>query len=453
MIFIVVNSLVTIFFIFLFCIGIRLKIYTLIPVNAAGFTVSATAIILELLGLENKITTLIFMILLIVLLIMDFLISFRDIPEHAFHENALNIRFNNFYDRDYISYDSYKIIGRESIILDEMRQRNGYDEKAKALALKSWRWGNQHFLEGNYDEAFKRYQISFNNIPTSVASLNQSGILIQLNEFQQALVSCDQALEINPELYEAWINKSIAYERMSQLDEAMTCLENAEQLMPNSNELWFLKGNMFLKQAKFEDAYACYDAAINITPDYLEAWYNKGLCLNKIGKTQEAFHCFDIVVGLNPEHYQALFNRGNALNRLDRNEEAVMSYNQAIKLKPDYNEALNNRGIALYKLGRVGDALKSYVKALKIKSDYYEAWLNQGLLLDNLAHYEKAIYSYQKFIDCAPGNLRQHVDTTRNRIEELQKYLAEEKIFLEPKKNLNRLKSVTENLKSTELMN
>ena len=452
MIFIIVNSLVTIFFIFLFFLGIRLRIASLIPINAAGFVVSVTAIILDLINFENKFSTLVFMIILTTILILDFLISFKDIPDNAFYENIRGSKFDKLYQRDSLTSDSYKIIEHETIISEEIKNRNGYDEKAKALTLNSWRQGNQHFSEGNYYDALKRYQASLKIIPSSVAFLNQSGILIQLNEFQRAVISCDKALAINPGFFEAWINKSIALERMNRFNEAMICLKNAEQIEPKSDEVELIRGNILLKQAKYEDAIIYYEATIKLTPDYLEAWYNKGICLNKLGKTQEAFYCFDTVIKLNPKHYQAFYNRGNALNRLNQNAEAVKSYDKAIKLKPAYNEALNNRGIALYKLGRVREALKSYEKALKIKPDSFEAWINQGLLLDAMNLYEKAILSYQKFIDFAPDNMKQHVITTQKRIHELQKYLMEEKKFYEPEKKLNIKKVIVERLKPTETL-
>ncbi|MBN1350631.1 tetratricopeptide repeat protein [candidate division KSB1 bacterium] len=452
MMFVIINSLVALFFVFLIYFGLKLKIQALIPINTAGFAVAAIAVIFELSGFESRITTLVIMIIILSLLILDFLISFRGFPESVLP--ASRSRKNEDMNSEHILKisETCKIVSRESVFSEELERRNGYSEEIKIHALDAWKRGNTLYGECKYLEALKQYRISENHIPTSVVFLNRSSVLIQLGEFERAFESSKKALKLNPDFYEAWINQSIALEKSRKLNAALDCLNSAQRCQPDTDEVWFLMGNLLMKQHKYPDAIKCYETALNISPTNLEAWYNKGLCLNKTENAAEAFQCFERVVSLNPAHYQALYNRGNTLTRLNRNEEAILSYEKAIKMKPDYSEAYNNRGISLYKLGRTREALKSYEKALKLKSDAFEAWINQALLFDNLGYIEKAIYSYQHFIEYAPDEMSQHIEMTQKRIEVLQKSLVQEKLFLDPVREKELHQAAPKNLKPSENM-
>jgi tetratricopeptide (TPR) repeat protein len=75
-----------------------------------------------------------------------------------------------------------------------------------------------------------------------------SNKLSELERYEEALESCERAIELQPDYASAWNNKGIVL-----------------------NEL-----------GRYEEALEAYDRIIELQPDFGTAWYNKGLC--RIGK-------------------------------------------------------------------------------------------------------------------------------------------------------------------------
>ena len=76
--------------------------------------------------------------------------------------------------------------------------------------------------------------------------------------FKDACIDYSKAIEINPQLVEAWSNK----------------------------------GTVLYKLGKHDEAIKAFDRTIEINPQDAEAWYNKGTALKALGRTIEADAAF-----------------------------------------------------------------------------------------------------------------------------------------------------------------
>ncbi|NCS02335.1 MAG: tetratricopeptide repeat protein, partial [Microcystis aeruginosa G13-11] len=203
--------------------------------------------------------------------------------------------------------------------------------------------------------------------PVRVSQLWQEKGLIHAmgKEYEQAIASYDQALQIKPDYHQAWINRGIAL------------------------------GDL----GRYEEAIASYDRALEFKPDYHEAWYNRGIALVNLGRYEEAIASFDQALEIKPDYHQAWFIRGIALVNLGRYEQAIASYDRALEIKPDFHQAWFIRGIVLVNLGRYEQAIASCDRALEIKPDFHQAWFIRGIVLVNLGRYEQAIASYDQALE------------------------------------------------------
>ncbi len=222
------------------------------------------------------------------------------------------------------------------------------------------------------------------------------------NEYEAALTSYNQAVEIKPNYHQAWNSKGNALKNLGRNEEAITSYDQALKFKPDKHEAWNNRGNALGNLGRNEEAIASYDQALKFKPDKHEAWNNRGNALGNLGRNEEAIASYDQALKFKPDDHQAWNNRGNALGNLGRNEEAIASYDQALKFKPDDYKAWNNRGIALGNLGRNEEAIASYDQALKFKSDLYEAWYNRGNALGKLGRNEEAIASYDQALKFKP---------------------------------------------------
>lgn len=417
MYFIIINGLLLAFFLFLIIVGIKLRFWAFLPINILGIIVVSISLYLDLNEVLNPINIIILFAALLIIFITDIIFTFRDFREEITEAEATRLRK---YLTEGISNEHFKLIGNEKLIKAEIEQHKTVPVQEQLQALEMFKLGNRAYLKGEYKEALEKYDLSTSWVPTSIGFLNQSGVLLQLDQFEDAYVMAVKAADIQTNFYEALLNQGVALDKMKKYDQALAKYKMAGKISPDEYEVWFCCANVLFKMNKTEEAIECYNKSINLYGRLYEAWYYKGVCLQKIGQDVEALRCFEQVIKLNSNYYHAYYRAGNILMRLDRNNEAINAYEKAIKLNSEFITAWNNLGVLLAKVGRIKDAIKCYERAIKINAEYYEAWLNLGLAEDNLGLYKKAYVSYCRFLELAPSEMEKRIMITRKRVDEIK---------------------------------
>ncbi|GBD93809.1 TPR repeat-containing protein YrrB [bacterium BMS3Abin05] len=417
-IFLITNGLTALFFLALVGIGLYWKNRPAAVVNFIGFLIIAASVYLEIQGLQNRVTLFAGMTSIGIILLANILLAITMIRRNSKADWQWQQNWNA-----YSKQVDYKMIFVENAFKEELdlHENEGMTEKLQALQM--WKLGNEAYWNKSFTDALEKYDFSLKWEPTSVAWINKSGILNELERFNEAIHACDEAIKLNQERIEAWLNRGFAYDHLHQSDKAIKSFDEALLVDKTDVEAWTNRGNSYRKLGKFEEAMESYDKALAIKDDYLPAWYNKGLALSKMNRIEEALVCFSQAAKIDSSYFMAYYNLGNCYNKLDRNEEAVAAYTKVLKLAPDFNEAWNNLGIALSKLGQLKEAIKNYVHAIEIKPDYYEAWINQALAYESIGDAASALKSYERFLELAPEDLKKHIAIAGRRTEDLRKKL------------------------------
>ncbi len=264
--------------------------------------------------------------------------------------------------------------------------------------------------------------------------LRQFFLFFAGNEYEEALASCDKALELQPYYYLFWLIRGITLSSLGRYEAAVASCDKALELQPNDYLTWFIRGIGLFSLGKSKEALTSYEQALKLQPNNHDIWYNRALLLDLLGKSEEALTSYEQALELqpnnrdiwhkykqsllfallesdeavitSPNYPQARNSQGIALANLGRWEEAIASYDKALQVKPDYYQAWYNRGVALGNLGRFEEAVASNDKALQVKPDDYQAWYNRGLALKNLGRCEEAIASYDKALAFNPDLLQ-----------------------------------------------
>ncbi len=221
-------------------------------------------------------------------------------------------------------------------------------------------------------------------------------------DLSSAIASYDQALQINPSMYEVWFNRGLTLFHLRQFSEAIASYDRALELKQDSPKAWYNRGGILGELGHFSEAIASFDVALEIQPDNEEAWSSRGFALLKLGRLSEAVFSYDKALELQPDDPQNWYYRGIALAVDQRNSEAIASYDNALLIDPDYPEVWIDRGVVLGQLGQWSQAIESWDKALEIQPDFYLIWFNRGIALDNLGRRTEAIASYDKAIEINP---------------------------------------------------
>ena len=277
--------------------------------------------------------------------------------------------------------------------------------------------GLESYQKELYEEAEHFFFLSLKLLPDRLSTLtNLSAVLIKLKKVEKANEIITKGINLYPTNETFYLNQGLLFELNQDWQNSLVSFNQAISIKPDYAEAYYNRGNTLQELKRFEEALSSYNQCISIKPDFVEALNNRGLVLHELRRFEDALSSYDQSISISPYFGEAYYNRGNSLQELKRLEEALVSYAQAISIKPDYAEAYNNRGNAFLELKRYDEVIACYEKALSIKPDYEDAYFNRGVVLQELNRLEESLVSYDHAISINPD----YADAYYNRGDVLQ---------------------------------
>jgi tetratricopeptide (TPR) repeat protein len=151
----------------------------------------------------------------------------------------------------------------------------------------------------------------------------------------RAVNSFQQAVELNPDLIDAWINLGKLHAALGN-SIAAQYYDSALEIAPDNIMALHAKAEYLTDQDKLPEAIELYRRINRIDPQYDEAFYNAGLLYMELDSLEQAYRHFDLAIKTYPAHVRAYFYRGLAAEWLGRTQQARNDYQQALRLAPDY---------------------------------------------------------------------------------------------------------------------
>src|SRR3984885_10614001 len=164
--------------------------------------------------------------------------------------------------------------------------------------------------------------------PRHADALHLLGLIAaRSNDPKKAAVLIGKSVQMDPGNPVAYLNRGAVLQELEQWEEALASYEQALALHPAFAAVYF-------------------NQAIAIQPDYHDAWLNRGNLLVGLKQWDGALASYNRAIVIKTDSAVAHANRGNVLKELNRLDEARASYDRAIAIQPDYPEARTNRGVA-----------------------------------------------------------------------------------------------------------
>ena len=151
----------------------------------------------------------------------------------------------------------------------------------------------------------------------------------------------------------SWFRHGNTFLAQRRPEDAIVSYDKAIALNPRDPNPYINRGNALLRVARHADAIASYDAAIAVRPDDAIAHHNRGNALLDPRRPAEAIESHDRAIACKPDSAETYAARGNALWELRRPEAAFASFQTAMALKPGYADAGWNSGLCLLRMGRL----------------------------------------------------------------------------------------------------
>ncbi|MDD5595815.1 MAG: tetratricopeptide repeat protein, partial [Candidatus Omnitrophica bacterium] len=154
------------------------------------------------------------------------------------------------------------------------------------------------------------------NISTPEAQEAQKNLDLGISQFEkgeyrQAIVNYTKAIDIVPDLPQAYFDRGLAYFRDGNLDEAI----------------------------------ADYSKAIEINPNYSEAFANRGSAYYFKNDLNKALVDFNSAIKIEPKNALLYGQHSGVLIEMGKYEEAIADLNKALELDPNLGEAYVNLAV------------------------------------------------------------------------------------------------------------
>lgn len=210
------------------------------------------------------------------------------------------------------------------------------------------------------------------------------------HDYQTAIWWSRQAIQVNPNLPEAWFNLGIALGGAGDRGQAIEALKKAAAGTMQSADAQNSIGLQFLELQADELAQQCLERSIALAPDYAFPYVNLGKLRTRQGRLDESLNCFKKAIERQPDLAPAHANLGGVLNDQKRFSEAEDACRRALDIDPQLPEAWGNLGVALSGRNRHQAAEEALRKAIALNAHLPEVWSNLGKLLSGLKRHDAA---------------------------------------------------------------
>jgi tetratricopeptide (TPR) repeat protein len=296
----------------------------------------------------------------------------------------------------------------------------------KAISLKPKRenidlWttrSNALFHLAKYAESLTSYSHVVTLAPKNSAAIAyQCAALFQLDRYNDAIDSCEQALRVDgnwgtvsPSL--ALFYRGASLRRLGRMETALASYEQALRLNSDNASVNAERCSLLLElkteadpscnmQEKIMQRY--YETALVAEPTNVALWVQQGLALEQIGENASALLSYNRAIDLNPKQALALAHRCSVLNTLEEYQNALESCEQALKeLQPSaFVTAFlwSQLSAALLGAGEAESSLAAAERAIAIRPDYAPGWNSKAVSLWQMEQYDQAKDAIQKAID------------------------------------------------------
>ncbi len=191
--------------------------------------------------------------------------------------------------------------------------------------------------EQQWQKAIAHFQkaIAINhNLP--VVHRNLARALAKIGKSEAAKKYWSQAIALEGSQAKAEENLQLGKNLVSwgKHQSALICYRRAIQLKPNLVEAYLCLGELLVQTNQKQQQILCYQQGIKYNPHNAELYHRLGLAYSEQQQWVAATNCYQKVTQLQPQNARAYHLLAEALTRQEKWQEASQAYQKAIALEP-----------------------------------------------------------------------------------------------------------------------
>ena len=183
----------------------------------------------------------------------------------------------------------------------------------------------------------------------------------------------------NPNNYDAYYNRGLAYELIDDRKSAIESYQYAAKLNTNDGDVFNNLGLSLYKTGKYIEALEVFNRAAQLKPDNANIFNNRGNVKSRLMDLKGALEDISKAIQINPNLADAYSNRGIVKTALNDYIGAMDDYSKTISIDPNNAIAHNNRAGVIARTGDYKSAILDWDNAIRLNPQYANAFNNRGL--------------------------------------------------------------------------
>lgn len=298
-------------------------------------------------------------------------------------------------------YESYATLGIVHLRAEEFQ--DAVDQFTKAIEHYKPKAGQEDvpYLQGYLTLATAYTELGKNSKDEAVSKAAYKSAVA---ECEKVLTQLDAKNPTHAQARAAAIySRGVAERMQGELVPAIKSFTEALELNPELGDAYFRRGICFHKLGEDKMAILDFERAAHIPP-YDDPRYNlwAGLTYAKMGEYHKALRSYGDAIAASDRYTPAYYNRGLTYMMLGDYEKAVADFNESIRLSPNKAEYYFKRGVALEKMRDYKKASESFATAIEFDAKHAGAYHHMADVLTSLGQTELATQYKQKADQLAP---------------------------------------------------
>ncbi|WP_445637817.1 HTH arsR-type domain-containing protein [Nostoc sp. DSM 114161] len=233
--------------------------------------------------------------------------------------------------------------------------------------------------------------------PRVAACLEEYKSCIKKDDLIRALQPLNKLVKIRGKV-EDWFRQGYCLARCGYLDEALISCDKAIKIDPKNSMAWGIKGRVLEYLNRYDEALKSFKKAVELDPNNSLALEDQGITMMRLRQYDQALISFDKVIELEPSHAPIWTLRGIVLSAIEHCDRALISLNKAVELDASDSLAWNVRGRILIQSEQYDEALASFNKAIELNPNDTQISSRQVALLLMMQHWEEAAISLKRAV-------------------------------------------------------
>ena len=270
--------------------------------------------------------------------------------------------------------------------------------------------GNSFLNLGNKDAAAQWYERSLGvNNNYSPAINNLANLKRQGGNNQEAFDLFKRAIQVDPQLIQAYAGAAASLIALSDLDQAEAFATQAIEINAHAPGINEMRGIIFQNKKNSQQAVESYQKELAINPQSNTSLLNLGLLLLQQGEASAAIEPLTAAAAFNHSEQCSLL-LAQAYQNIGKLKEAIAEYKR-LDISTSQNKMIPfNLGLCLLNTGSNIDAIEAFKIAIKMDESFLPAWGNIGTALINEGRHHEALPVTQKFLEHNPDNPTAHMN-------------------------------------------